>query len=289
MLPPLCGKRTNTLLRSTGVPGTLLVAKSNQVVSVRPARNRVYIGKRELTCLRDGNKRGNITIYSRMHSYIPSRCEWIFFHAIFCESSKAEHSCQIIIPTSTKKVSTTMMLLLRSSFLVAVLCIAAGPVHGSSMSKMGKKDSSSSGSSSSEDDVLPSGTYTPNLDFANIELTPVGEEGAGTCLAKIPIVLQFDGDISGYAASVGLVHIDGPCSSVVEGETLADTFHIVGDFVGTVNGDVAVGEVKYSGFTAEGGSITGRMVFEGAYYGSLHVTGQINVGGDYFGALEAIA
>lgn len=170
------------------------------------------------------------------------------------------------------------MMFLRSSFFAALFI--AGPVYG-----MGKKDSSSS--SSSEDDA-PSGTYTPNLDFANIVLTPVGED-AGTCLAKIPIVLQFDGDISGYAASVGLVHVDGPCSSVIEGETLADTFHIVGDFVGTVNGDVAVGKVKYSGFTEEGGSITGRMVFEGAYYGPLDVTGQINVGGDYFGALEAIA
>lgn len=134
------------------------------------------------------------------------------------------------------------------------------------------------------------GSYTPIIDYSQLELTPVTTPSDGeTCFATIPILLEFDGDIVGTAPTTASVHIGGSCASVQVGESNADLFYMKGIFRGFLPGEeLAVGELAFSGFTNGDGSINGKIIMEGPFFGTLDVEGVINVGGTYSGALEAI-
>ena len=139
------------------------------------------------------------------------------------------------------------------------------------------------GTASAAKPISSSGSFTADIDFGKIELTPVG----ANCQLVVPGVVEFTGTLEGTGTAVTTALVFASCDEVLDADpgTYRDVFSSDIQFSGTLDGIPVTAEIRYHGTAAPGGAINAVMNFSGDLRGSVKVDGQLAVGGDYSGKI----
>ncbi|SOE03511.1 hypothetical protein [Blastococcus haudaquaticus] len=107
------------------------------------------------------------------------------------------------------------------------------------------------------------------------------------CLATAPVLLTFEGTLSGAAPGTIRIVFDAPCDQAFASPpgTFADVFVVTGTFTGTVAGQRTSATLVYSGVTRPGGQVRGLIALHGDSHGLLRVEARAGAGGTYSGAV----
>jgi hypothetical protein len=137
--------------------------------------------------------------------------------------------------------------------------------------------------------VDAAGDFEAAVNFASLTTRDVGNS---KCEFQVQGTLTFRGTVAGTAQGTTTALIDAPCVEALSSApgTFRDVFRFEGDFVGTVDGVPADGELSYAGVTRPGGSIDANIRLRaGTGTATLHtVTAQLAVGGTYRGVAVTI-
>ncbi len=130
-----------------------------------------------------------------------------------------------------------------------------------------------------------SGSFTADVDFATLTLTPQG----ATCRLAVEGVLEFVGALEGTATGMTTARVLAPCDEVAVNPpgTFRDVFRADLDFAGTLDGAPVATAIRYQGVTMPGGAISGQMILSDGLRGALRVDAQVAQAGTYDGVVVA--
>ena len=143
-----------------------------------------------------------------------------------------------------------------------------------------------SGPASASKLIRAKGTFTVEIDFTTLTLTPVNEN----CLITVEGKIIFEGTLEGIANARTRALALASCDVVSTSPPGAyeDVFTSAFEFAGKVDGQPTVADFTYRGSTALGGEIDAILVPSNGLIGRLHVDAIVAVGGSYNGFLKAV-
>jgi hypothetical protein len=139
------------------------------------------------------------------------------------------------------------------------------------------------GVASAAQPISSNGSFTVDIDFPPLSLTPVG----ANCQLVVEGEVEFTGTLEGTGSAVTTALVFASCDEVAGSApgTYRDVFSSDIQFEGTLDGNPVTAGIRYHGTAAPGGAINAVMNFSGDLRGSVKVDGQLAVGGDYSGKI----